>query len=299
LDTGSSSSGKPKLSAYESELRRLLEMAGDTPVRLLQPDAISHQDAIAAQRRTFVGSSYARQSEWLTKLIRSGYFKELSLALPITNADELRRRTAESRGGKIRVGADGQLGHEAETAVERPLMDLGEFLQVLVVTLLPTLFDRPQAMLDWLELARSTVDITKTHGWEVARTYLMDLLSDRVPTGTPFNCYDATILQSACAQRGGGAPGAAAGVQRPQQQQQQQQAPRQSWKEERAHGVCLDWNMGVCRREPCAYAHKCQWKACASPDDGHRGKDCPKRPKMGGGGGGQQRQPVKVEQRRR
>ena len=280
-DTNSSGSAKPKLSAYESELRRLLDMAGTDRVlpRFQQAEAIGHADAIAAQRRTFVGSSFARQSEWLTKLIRSGHFKELSLALPITNADDLRRRTAESKGGRIKLDANGVLGHEAETAVERPLTDLCEFLKVIVVTLLPTLFDRPRAMLDWLELARSVVDIDHRHKWDVARSYLMDLLSDRVPTGAPFNQFDGTILQAAVAQRM--EPAGAAGARRDQQQQpQQQQRAPDPWRDECAPGTCRDWNAGPrgCVRDSCQYSHRCMWKACPTPEDGHRGKDCRKQP---------------------
>jgi hypothetical protein len=164
LDT-SSSTAKPKLGAYEAELKRLLDHGGHPLPRFQLTDPVTHADAIAGIREnSFIGSTFARQSPWLTSLIRSGHFKELSLALPITNADALRRRTAEAKGGKVMLSANGELTSSAEAHVERQLSSLHEFLKILVVSILPTLFDRPRAALDWLELARSTIDISERDG---------------------------------------------------------------------------------------------------------------------------------------
>ena len=50
-------------------------------------------------RRSFAGTSFAHQSSHLTSLIRSGNFKELSLALPRSDADVLAACQVLSRNG--------------------------------------------------------------------------------------------------------------------------------------------------------------------------------------------------------
>jgi len=274
LDTSS----KPKLGSYESELRRLLENAGDPFPRFQSQDSIDHEAAITELRKEALGgTSYAHQSPWLTKLIRSGTFKELSLALPRSNVDALRQRAAEAKGSKVfLVGAAGELMSSAETHVERNLTSLTEFLKVLIVSVLPSLFDRPRASLDWLELARSAIEITEREppptGWAIANRYLVDLLNDRVSTRLPFNSFDMQILQTVrsfippASQAAGGAPGAAPA--RPVGDSPQQRF---------TNNVCRDWNNGNCDKSPCKYRHQCFWAGCANPLEGHRGKDCPSR----------------------
>jgi len=284
LDTSTS---KPKLGAYETELKRLLDNSGDPFSRFQLTDTISHTDAIAGMRdNSFIGSTFARQSQWLTRLIRSGHFKELSLALPITNEDALRQRTAEAKGGKVRLSANGELTSSAETHVERQLFSLHEFLKILVMSILPTLFDRPRAALDWLELARSTIDITERDGWPVASRYLTDLLNDRVPTAEPINKFDVNILQAvrssgvAAAASSAAAAGASEQATTAATTAVLRHGDKASLVNQCAPGRCRDWNIGPngCLSDTsCRCTHLCCWAACPTPQ-GHQGRDCAHKP---------------------
>lgn len=291
-----SDTNKGKLGAYEAELRRLHDAAGDPFARFQSAEAISHEAAILDLRtQVYGGLGYAHQSAWLTKLIRSGVFKELSLALPRSNADALRQRTAEAKGSTVLLGASGTLVSTAETHVERSLVSLAEFLKIVIVSILPSLIDRPRASLDWLELARSVIEIVdrehdSSAGWAVANRYLVDVLNDRVPTRTPFNAFDLNLLGSvrAITQQRTPVPGVPAGRPGvPAEQQQQLLAP----------GSCRNWNDDFsCATTPCRYSHRCMYAACPNPTDGHRGKDCAHKgaraqPRQSSGSGGGRRSP--------
>jgi hypothetical protein len=291
---------KPKLGAYETELKRLLEVAGSPLERFADVRPISHADAIAGMATSaYRGSSYQRQSKLLTDLIRSGHFKELTLALPIGNAEALQRRMAESKGGKVLL-KDGELVSTSATMVERPLAGLQEFLKIVIVAILPSLFDRPRAMLDWLELSRSMINIAESpqDGWPVAASYLTNLLADRMATGAPFNAIDVHLLQTERASNHAphrGAPAGGAGDDR---------AGRPEWFGQCAKDVCREWNLGTCRLPAgqCRFKHICLWNGCG---EDHKGRDCPRCPAgarnyqpragagngrgRGGGGGGKGR----------
>ncbi len=274
-------SGKPKLGAYETELRRLLDCAVYPVPRAQQLDTISHEATIAGCRsNSYLGSSFMHQPPLLTCYIRSGHFKELSLALPRSNAAAASQREAESRGAKVLIGADGSLMSTAQLHHERSLNSLQEFQKVLIVSILPSLFDRPRAMLDWLELARSMTDLSEKEGWPVALRYLTDLMQDRAPSGAAFNVFDHNILATARASvatplAGGPAAAAArpsAGGAPPQ---------RVTFADVQFPMACRDWNLradGCVKGAHCRYLHRCMFEACQTHTDGHKAHQCPKTP---------------------
>ena len=272
LDTASNS--KPKLGAYETELRRLLEQAGDVLPRFQAPDTIGHESAINGVRaNSYLGLTYAHQSPWLTRLVRSGHFKELSLAVPRTNADVLDQQIKDAQGGKLRIlVGTGDLTTTAELAVERRLSSLEEFLTIFVSVIAPTLFDRPRALLDWLELERSVIDVTRRDGWALASRYLTDLLNDRVPTRQPFNVFDHNLMATARA----AAQPAGDDYRGPARSPGGSSDDRFKGQ---IRGACRDWNFsGACNKSPCHFKHECCWAACSSKGDGHKGKDCGSKP---------------------
>jgi len=285
---------KPKLGAYETELRAILERAGGSTVpRFELQGGITHADAISSmQRNVYRGLSYQAQSQYLTDLIRSGHFKELTMALPITLDEAARRRTAESRGKSLRV-TNGEIVATSESMVERPLTNLQEFLKIVVVSVLPTLFDRPRAMLDWLELSRSIINIAESaDGWPIAASYLQNLLADRMHRQEAFNVIDLAILQTerashGAAPRAGGQAGRAGG---------DGDRPKPDWLKHTTDRACREWNVGSgCKAAPghCRYEHVCLWEGCGQA---HQGRDCDRRPAgftpraPGAGGGGRQAQ---------
>lgn len=269
---------KPKLGSYEAELKRLLEAGGDPQARFQDAAAITHTDAIAGMRQSaYGGTSYQLQSQHLTNLIRSGHFKELTLALPVTNAEAQRRRMAEAKGGKVLMSQNGVLTSTADSMVERQLGSLQEFLKIVIVSILPSLFDRPRAALDWLELARSVINVAESpDGWPVALSYLTNLLSDRIPRGQPFNQIDLDLLRTeramapaASAAPRSGAPAGRADAER----------PRPEWMAKCVPTACREWNLGTCKAPvgQCRFEHICCWLGCGGAD-GHQGRDCPMKP---------------------
>jgi hypothetical protein len=269
----------PKLGAYETELKGILERAGgDTLARFAQRDVIAHTDAIAGvHRNVYCGLNYQAQSPYLTDLIRSGHFKELTMALPVTLAEAQARKKEDAAGRALRVAGSGEVFAQASCMVERPVTDLQEFLKIVVVAILPSLFDRPRAMLDWLELSRSVINIAESaDGWTIAAAYMQSLLADRVHRGDAFNKVDLAILQTAqvsarsaaaaAAPRAGGPAGRAGG-----------DGARPEWLRHTKPGACREWNVGSGCKAPegqCAFRHVCIWPGC---DKEHQGRDCDKR----------------------
>jgi hypothetical protein len=273
---------KLKLNAYEEELRRLHALRAPDVERAIDTTPISHVDAIRGMRENaFLGFSYAIQSAYLTAFLRSGTYKELILGMPMTHA-ESRRLIEQGRGVKsvFLNPSTGQMitRDELSRAATQPLRSLEEFLRILVITIIPTLFDRPRAALDWLELARTVIEITQRDSWTVALAYLTDLLADRIPTRQPFNVFDQRMLDSARASARSAPPAPGEGRAASSSSSGRTSA---AWHELMARGTCRDWNLrGGCKGGAnCHWKHECCWEACTrAKADTHHGKDCSARP---------------------
>ena len=81
---------------------------------------------IAQAREVVAQSRFALQSEWLTKLIRSGHFKDLALAVPRTNAEVQAQDAREARGIRVRLFGN-ELQAEVEHHASGTLSSLGGF----------------------------------------------------------------------------------------------------------------------------------------------------------------------------
>jgi hypothetical protein len=269
---------KQRLPPYESELRRLRDAAGRGPdmPHMEDEEGIPYEEAIEElHSSSYVGPSCERQPEDLTELIRTGKFKELSFALPRTLVEV--NDLVSSAEDKQRVTIEGgELSTVGRTAQQRPLTDLSEFLRAVVVTILPTLFDRPRAMLDWIELSRSVIELDRSEGWNYARAYYTSVLSNKIAVGQSFGRFDFALWNSARASVAAirSVPDA---------------APAAGGAAQRNNGLdingllantCHAYNFkadGCSRDNNCRFNHKCGWPRC-NRNDAHRSSECEQRP---------------------
>ena len=298
IDTGSTVAEAPKLSAADRELERLAAEGADWP-RFALTDHVSSDDVFKDGRFTYRGASTAKLSASLIKLIRSGRFTQLSLVLP-RDAAAAAVADANTGRGALKVDAStGQLQAHATLAV-RPLADMGELMEAYFYGVLPALFDRPRALLDWSLLMRTAITINKTFGWPTAWEYVGGILSDAVPQREPFFAYQARIIDEsrAAAGRNHGTPplqalghGAPFGAAPPL-------AGGRHGEQYRAN-VCREWNFSSCP-DPCRHGrlhNRCAIAMCNKPEP-HRAANCPFKASLpsndypgaygarGGGGGG-------------
>jgi hypothetical protein len=213
----------PKLSAKDKELERLAAEGDDWP-RFSEAERISSSEALKQGRLTYRGGHQAKLSNSLLKLIRSGRFTQLSLALPQDAAAAAAAAAAERGGHTLSVDGSGHIS--ARVALkDRPLLHMNELMLVFFTAILPALFDRPRALLDWAGLMRTAVALNRGHGWPVARDYVVAALNDCVPQREPFHDFRARLLEEYWMQPAGGLGASPPQMTVTPQQQQQYGAP--------------------------------------------------------------------------
>jgi hypothetical protein len=295
----------PKLSAFESELKRLADLA-HTP-RALYTRAEAVESSVAQARmldHTYRGAMFAKQSDYLTQLIRSGQFRQLPLALPRLNTEVLADEEREAKRGKqaLRINASDStitLGSAEVRTRDASSLTLRDFMQVFVSAVIPSLIDRPAALLEWTLLARSALTIDEEKGWAAASSYVRNHLQRCAANGTDVGSFDKALWEDIRADLPVAddvfAAGRSQGLQRssrgaaPYQNSVSTVRPASSSSVPFARGsdvmklgYCRDWNgitagQSTCAREKCSFKHACCWSAC-SDDAVHRGIDCSQRP---------------------
>lgn len=287
----------PKLSAYETELRRLAELAHTPRELYTRPDAVAHADALARiLDRTYRGALFAKQSHYLTQLIRSGQFRHLPLALPRLNTEVLAAEEQEAKRSKqaLRINAADStitLGGAEISTRDMGSLSMRDFMQVFVTAIVPSLIDRPAALLDWTLLVRSALAIEEERGWAAASAYVRNHLHRCVANCTDVGPFDKALWDDIRAELPLASPA------RPESAPTTQQAARSSTSSDsiisRHTGgasvsalplkqmkprSCRHWNgilpgKSSCVRDKCTWKHECCWAACASSKT-HRGVDC-------------------------
>lgn len=309
VDSSSSmgqSTAAPKLSAFETELKRLADLA-HTPRELYTRAApMDHSAALARMlNHTYKGAMFAKQSEHLTQLIRSGQFRQLPLALPRRNTDVLAEEEREAKRGRqaLRINALDNtitLGGSEVHARDASSLSLRDFMQVLVFAVIPSLIDRPAALMEWALLARSALAIDEEKGWHAASAYVRNHLQRCAANGADVGCFDKALWEDIRADllvtddtthtagrslapsqtsRSGAGSGTRSGA----------PAARPAHASSALFGsdvvktgFCRDWNgisqgRGFCTREGCSFKHECCWTACQG-GAAHRAVDCSRKP---------------------
>jgi hypothetical protein len=191
--SGAPAAATPKLSAKDKELERLAAEGDDWP-RFGEAEGISSSEALKQGRLTYRGGHQAKSSNSLLKLIRSGRFTQLSLALPQDAAAAAAAAAAERGGHTLSVDGSGHIS--ARVALkDLSLQHMNELMLVFFSAIAPALFDRPRALLDWAGLMRTALALNRCHGWPVARDYVVAALNDCVPQREPFHDFRARLLE--------------------------------------------------------------------------------------------------------
>lgn len=254
------------LSALDRGYIRLAERGGIFPL-FAGPAAgapISHLSAIAESRKAPGATATEAPSEYLIALIRAGKLTAISHAIPRPLAGgtvEEDVAFAAGPGGSIVVRP-----RAADVAAN--LESLQQFCRALFSTILPSLIDRPAALMQWVALGRTALELEARYDWNTAAAYLAQLLNERVTQHLPFADLSQQCLASVQLARGDkrGAVSAAVPPHLQGGNLSGKQGPAPLDKDQ----PCGKWNVGACTYANCRYKHSC--KFCGGA---HRAMDTP------------------------
>lgn len=279
VDSASSSSGQskgdtrpaaPTGTANDRLCDAELARGGDFPL-FVGPQAgapLSASEALERVRAALNGQGYERPSDKLVELIRAGKLHHVGWAVP------RKFDVGPGAAGASQLNfVDGQLvvGTEARKALHPACDNSHQFAVAMFTTIIPALIDRPEALMQWVTLGRTALEIEQQQGWQAASIYMAHLLQERVTTHQPFAHVSQQALASvnqlrylsSSEQRGAPRPGALG-------------PPQQSV----AHQLCNNYNLGYCN-EPCQAGRR---HACSRCGAAHPAKACPKQGPPGSGG---------------
>ena len=233
---------------------------------------VSHAEAFETVRATLGAASFERASDQLITLARQGKLANPGYALP----RPLGWRTSQESEAvaSLAFTDSGGMVVQGKGVNAPPLASLQQFCTALFHTILPALIDRPQAMLQWIALGCTALEIERLHGWDGARDYIDRLLHERIPQGKGYvelsqACWQS--VQSQHAFRSAGLPGGG-GTQ-----------PRNGGSggggTTQPRNACNQWNWsdsGCTHGAGCKFPHVCV--SCGARD--HKAKTCPSRGKL-------------------
>jgi hypothetical protein len=236
------------LDKLEKYLTRLLEHHGDVhPMFSKGAKAPSPEEALLTSRLALGGSQTEMPPPLLLKLIQAGKLLDVALARP---RPFFRDAGSMEHAMTISFGASGPTVNTTKDPTKpQALASVEEFCMALFSTILPALIDRPAAMIEWIALARTTVEMSTLHGWPAAMHYTEALLRERICTSAKKGFAEPSTSAMRDVQRGKDHTGG--GAQRlgggsfngilPQKQR----------------GTCHGFQRNTCRRPDCSFAHTC------------------------------------------
>lgn len=224
-----------------------------------------HTEALGEVRKAFRSSALDPPSDQLVALIRSGKLKSVGYAIP----RKLGTAAEEEGGVALYLSPTGDALSAKADVKPPPMRSFQQFCAALFATIIPALVDKPQALLQWVALGRTALEIEQMYGWSTAVSYIDQLLAERVAKRDGFAAYSEIILSSVSH----GVP------QRHQGYQPHSSAPHApAATSAPSISCCVDWNKNQCTRgESCRYPHVC--RGCGSPH--HTGAACPRNPNKG------------------
>lgn len=233
---------------------------------------ISATEALAISRSAFGATATERPPARLLEVIRSGRLTNPAYAVP-RPLDRDKSKDADLFG----ITGAGLLAPVADAKQEPKCASSSQFCSALFSTILPALADRPRALMQWVALGRTALQIESQRGWVAAWAYVRRALSDSLGQDPPqaFAGINQHVLEGVNSEfplvpANGGA--------RPQQQQQQQQRAK----------TCNAFNtVPGCTYPNCSYRHSCS--TCGSNSHTAVSAECKGRGAQGSGqsrGGG-------------
>jgi hypothetical protein len=237
---------------------------------------LSHTAALKMSREALGAAQSQIPSESLIRFIRSGFMWKIGHAIPRA----INRGIAEDGLGLVQDGSNVFKLESKQTAPPDQCASMQSFFLAMVSHILPALIDRPKAMMNWIVLARTALDIESRLGWPAASEYVTQMLQERTASRQSFIEVDRNILTSisyakAAPTQMRSGPSLGGPVPSPSLQQPQ--------------SVCFDFNRGGCSRgASCFRRHVCQvcsQSHAASSVPGCSARLPQQQPRPPGGGG--------------
>lgn len=266
-ESGQSNKDTPAHSSISAADRRYVELAArggdfDLFVGEAAGAKVPYADALETSRLAFNGQSYERPSDQLVQLIRAGKLPAVGWAVPKKRAELIESTTlqlAQLAGGGLGIAASAK-GATASISCA----SAQQFSAAMFAVILPSLIDRPNAMLQWMALGRTALELEEKFSWTVASEYITQLLGERIVRHEGFAGTSMEVMtnvtvgvppRNARTQGAGSGPGkTAAGG-------------------DANRGPCFDFNGGGCARPTgtCRFQHICA--NCLK--GGHAAPGCP------------------------
>ena len=244
---------------------------------------VTPKEAFAIIRKALGASATENPSEELQQLVARGLLMEVGYCIPRPLAK------AKSTASSLMLMDGGEIPIQANSTGPPPVPSLRGYARALVNVILPALIAKPAAMVQWLALASTVLELEEKQGWTQADSYQRQLLQERVTQQKEFaepsqacmatlmyaGAAASTVTDASMSSRSGG------GSQSPY-------CEAFNWPKPGGHACA---GAGVCGR-----LHQCQFtgRPGCTGAPGHRSTDCKCRTANGGtigrgaGGGGSQ-----------
>jgi hypothetical protein len=233
---------------------------------------VTPSQALLKLRQAYNSRAYHQTSEKLREVIRAHKLKEVGFALPIRIGEVKEDTTSLTLVSGNTILAQSKNGIAVAPPIQSPI----QFFKALLCTILPSLFDRPNAMLQWLSLVKTMFEIEmETNDWSKAMLYLSQALHESVSSGTQLAECDTNHIRviidrdyrSSTVTAASGYPSLNGGGGASLVQRSASVATLAGGATTHGKRVCRDYNYRVCTRMPCSFAHECKYHL-------DEGKDC-------------------------
>ena len=237
----------------------------------------SYKRAIDVNRRSHGGTTCEPPPELLINAIRAGRLTRIGFALPIRRSIGVE---PHSNASQSTLESGCSIKGDRTSRDEPLVFSSTAFMSALLSTVFPSLVDMPEALYQWFGFARTVLEIDRVHGWQIAASYISQVIPERIGVGgADLATLDEGILSNAKAtlqsSRNSGP------VQQSHNQPQRGQSlTSNSGGAGSVNKDCWDWNNKPqgCTRPVCTHQHICpnRRKHSPCPGDGHVGRLCPK-----------------------
>lgn len=152
---------------------------------------VKHEVALEHVRKALHGQTYERPSVPLVSLVRAGKLLYVGWAVP-------RKPQADSGTETLQVSSSGELAitSSRKGQVSTGCASVQQFMAAMFSTIIPALVDKPVALMQWIVLGRTALELEQQYDWSTASRYLEQVLQERVPLGQPLDFVSNDALTS-------------------------------------------------------------------------------------------------------
>lgn len=183
-------------SAHDRMCEIELARGGDFPL-FVGPQAgasLTHDVALERARLALYGQMYERPSAKLIELVRAGKLHHVGWTVPRRIELGVSSMDISNRVDVV----DGQLvlASAQSKGLQAACSSVQQFASAMFSTIIPSLIDRPAALMQWVVLARTALELEVQDGWPAASSYIAQLLQERITQHQPFDAVSQQALSS-------------------------------------------------------------------------------------------------------